>query len=349
MAHREAVAAKPPPRYAGQRYWARPLPGFGDPRARLLLVGLAPAAHGGNRTGRMFTGDRSGDWLFDALHHAGFANQPTSVHRDDGLRLRDAYITATIRCAPPANKPLPDEIRALRAVSAGGAAPARARAGRGRRSAGSAGKAICARASGWRWRRRAAAPQFGHGAATDVRGRDHAAGVATIPSQQNTFTGKLTRPMLRGDLRAGARSGGRAGRRLAMTENPPATEVSRLVACRACGNRVARTARRCPACGAQDPSADKPAEPRPRQHRFRHASADRSRWIARVVVVAAALAVGILTVLLIARVSARRAEHAPAAEVNHAGGRRDAGGRGGAGDRGGRSADARAVALARSA
>ncbi|HVG77229.1 MAG: hypothetical protein ABW216_00600 [Candidatus Rokuibacteriota bacterium] len=100
-----------------------------------------------------------------------------------------------------------------------------------------------------------------------------------------------------------------------MTENPPATEVSRLVACRSCGNRVARTARRCPACGAQDPSADKPAEPRPRQHRSRHASADRSRWIARVVVVAAALAVGILTVLLIARVSARRAEHAPAAEV----------------------------------
>jgi len=195
VAHREAVAAAPPRRYVGRRYWARPLPGFGDPRARLLLVGLAPAAHGGNRTGRMFTGDRSGDWLFDALHHAGFANRPTSAHVGDGLRLRDAYITATIRCAPPDNKPLPDEILAcrpyllheLRLLDRVRVVVGLGRIGweaylKARRALGAAPAAT--------------RPVFAHGAASDLGD-----GVTLIacyhPSQQNTFTGKLTMPMLR--------------------------------------------------------------------------------------------------------------------------------------------------------
>ena len=197
--HREASAATPPRRYAGQTYWARPLPGFGDPRARLLLVGLAPAAHGGNRTGRMFTGDRSGDWLFDALHHAGFANQPTSRHRRDGLRLNDAWITATLRCAPPANKPEPAEVAAcqpylleeLHLLSRVRVVVALGRIGwqaylRARRAVGAA--------------RPLETPRFAHGAVTVF-----ADGVALIasyhPSQQNTFTGKLTRPMLRAVFR----------------------------------------------------------------------------------------------------------------------------------------------------
>ena len=192
--HRETVAARPPRRYQGQTYWARPLPGFGDPRARVLVMGLAPAAHGGNRTGRMFTGDRSGDWLFRALHAAGFASQPTSAHRDDGLTLRGAYITAAARCAPPANKPTPAEqarcqpyllaelesLRRIKVVVALGKIGWDAYL-RARRAAGAAVPRPL--------------PRFGHGMAARMPD-----GVTLLgcfhPSQQNTFTGRLTRPML---------------------------------------------------------------------------------------------------------------------------------------------------------
>jgi uracil-DNA glycosylase len=192
--HREATAAAPPRRYRGETYWARPLPGFGDPRARVLVMGLAPAAHGGNRTGRMFTGDRSGEWLYRALHAAGFATRPTSRHRDDGLRLRGAYITAALRCAPPANKPTPAELARCQPFLLEELARLR-----GIRVVVALGKI------GWdaylRARRAQGAPvprplpRFGHGAEAAMPD-----GVVLLgsfhPSQQNTFTGRLTRPML---------------------------------------------------------------------------------------------------------------------------------------------------------
>jgi len=114
VAHRERVAKERVARFRDWPYWGRPVPGFGDPAARVLIVGLAPAAHGGNRTGRIFTGDESGNWLFAGLHAAGFANQPTSVRRDDGLVLRDAWVTAAARCAPPANRPTREELDTCR-------------------------------------------------------------------------------------------------------------------------------------------------------------------------------------------------------------------------------------------
>ncbi len=193
VAWRAEVAASPPRRHRGESYWARPLPGFGDPGATLVVVGLAPAAHGANRTGRMFTGDRSGEWLYRALHRAGYASRPHSERPGDGLRLRDAYISAIVRCAPPQNRPSPGERDrclpyferelellgrarvlltlgafawdgALRALTAIGHPPPRPK------------------------------PRFAHGAEAPVGPYTLLASYHV--SQQNTFTGRLTEPML---------------------------------------------------------------------------------------------------------------------------------------------------------
>jgi uracil-DNA glycosylase family 4 len=176
-------------RFHDQEYWSRPVPGFGDPRARLLVVGLAPAAHGGNRTGRVFTGDRSGDFLFAALHRAGFASRPESVARDDGQRLRDCYIAPIARCAPPANKPTPAEIARCREYLAREWAllkDLRAALVLGRIAMD--GFLAMLREAGRPLSRRL---EFAHGATHDLGG-----GVRLFcsyhVSQQNTFTGRLT-------------------------------------------------------------------------------------------------------------------------------------------------------------
>jgi len=187
VAWREAVARTGRAAYAGQVYWGRGVPGFGDPAAFLVIIGLAPAAHGANRTGRMFTGDRSGDWLFAALHRAGFASQPTSTARDDGLLLHGAYITATVHCAPPGNKPDPSERDACAPFLA-------------RELALLDNAAVVLALGQFAWQAVAAhvglrpRPPFAHLAECPLPG-----GVTLLgsyhPSQQNTFTGKLTVPM----------------------------------------------------------------------------------------------------------------------------------------------------------
>jgi uracil-DNA glycosylase family 4 len=196
VAWREQVARERRAAFADQRYWGRPLPGFGDPSARLLLLGLAPAAHGANRTGRMFTGDRSGDFLFAALARTGLANRPVSIARDDGLVLHDVWITAAVRCAPPANRPTPVErdtclpwsVRELGLLT-------------------NVRVVVCLGAFAWAAALRLTAmiagpdvptprprPRFGHGA--ELRGEPYSLIGCYHPSQQNTFTGKLTEPMI---------------------------------------------------------------------------------------------------------------------------------------------------------
>jgi uracil-DNA glycosylase family 4 len=191
---REQVAREKRAAFAHEHYAAHPVAGFGDPAARVLVLGLAPAAHGGNRTGRIFTGDRSGDFLFASMWRTGFANQPTSTHRDDGLRVRDAWIAAAVRCAPPANRPLPAERDACLPWSVAEL-----------RLLADIRVALCLGSFAWEAALRLRAelggtavprprPRFGHGA-------EHAGEPFMLlgcfhPSQQNTFTGKLTPPMI---------------------------------------------------------------------------------------------------------------------------------------------------------
>lgn len=193
VAWREGVAADPPKRFAGQHYWARGVPGWGDPAAKVLVVGLAPAAHGANRTGRMFTGDRSGDWLYAAMHRAGLASQAEAVSADDGLQLIDAWVTAPVRCAPPQNKPAVEErdnclpflrrelelLADVRAIVALG---------------GFGWKALLGSLAALDFELPRPLPKFGHGAEAMVG--DYTLIGSYHVSQQNTFTGRLTEPML---------------------------------------------------------------------------------------------------------------------------------------------------------
>ncbi len=195
VAWREEVAATKRASFRDEEYWGRPVPGFGDAGARLLIVGLAPAAHGANRTGRMFTGDRSGDWLYRALHQTGFANQPTSTDRDDGLTLCDAYVTSIVHCAPPQNRPTADE----RATCQGWLAEELAALGDVRVIVALGGMAFDQVLRLLRFRGAPVPvpkPRFGHGVQVPLG--DHPDLIGSYhPSQQNTFTGRLTESMLR--------------------------------------------------------------------------------------------------------------------------------------------------------
>jgi uracil-DNA glycosylase family 4 len=190
---REQVAVERVKRFAGEKYWGRPVPGFGDPNARVLLVGLAPAAHGANRTGRMFTGDESGRWLYRALHKAGFASQAESISRNDGMQLMDCYITAACRCAPPQNKPTPLELRTCRPFLLQEITllqQLRVIVGLGKVGFDTAFDAV--RALGRTEQR--SRPIFSHGAVVSLNDSLILIG-SYHPSQQNTFTGTLTEPM----------------------------------------------------------------------------------------------------------------------------------------------------------
>jgi uracil-DNA glycosylase family 4 len=202
-AWREEAARRPPRRFSGESYWSRPLPAFGDPKARVLLVGLAPAAHGGNRTGRVFTGDQSGNFLFAALHAAGLANRPESVRANDGLRLSGALVTAACRCAPPGNHPTPKEfencrpylVREMALLRPGGAIVA---------LGALAFQNVLAALAEAGFAIPKGRPRFAHGARALIG--PFSVFATYHPSQQNTFTGKLTQAMLRSVLRRAVRA-----------------------------------------------------------------------------------------------------------------------------------------------